>query len=1258
MRGIIRTTKYLLFWILIAVAVALSCIRILIADAGHYKSELERKILAFTGIPLHIGALRATMNGFNPTLILRDMHIDAAESAIELQEAHISVNLFQLVWTADLLKSGALTLIGAKFDLLRNLDGDIVIKGLKNSSGSLAWLLSGGKYQILHSDVSWRDLKNNIQPVYFHNVDLLLKNHLQDHEIHVLTDLPAPYGESMRVSALLTDDVFDLRRLDGKLYLEGVNLQSLLVAGQKLPLGLRLESGLGNIRVWSDWRQGELTRVIAYVQAQQVKIVTSANKTLQLDNLQTNLSWLTTKNGWRFGAYDVDIVANQKHWLDGEFYWRQDQSGNIAGFIKQLDLSVPAIFISTLNPLDNQSEFRQVDGLLHNFTGLLNDFSFYIESDWRQYAMQGRFSRLGFVGSKSMPGIQGLTGQISGTNRQGQIVLQSDRDLLIDAPELFRNPVTVKALRGGIDWRQNSGDWLLSSRELRIDSPDFQLLGNFDLTIPKNEFSSKLNLIAHLNNFSDISKISTYLPAKVMSKDAVSWLDQAFLSGRIDQGEIIIQGSLEEFPFANGDGRFDVLLGLENVEIEYNPYWPHVKNLSADIHLSGADLRVAVFGGNKDNVEIRQALITIPDFLDNSEVEIKGVLQSRIESALLFLQQTPLRNRVDPILKALSFEGDTQLNLDLKLPYDESGPLHVDVVSELNNVSLKVKPLNLNINDVSGSINFTETKVRGAGLTANMLNFPIQAALTGESGVARLKITGAANTDDLQRQFNFLKNDFINGAFTYQAEAILPIASDQASSFLFSSNLQGVAIDNLAGLSKNAEYAVPFKLNFQFADKAMSPLYVSYGDELKAAFLVNLEQKSLFAGHVVFGKSEADMPKDAGLFIEISQPEFQLSNGLMDLSSTDSPWPPLREVQLETKKLIWQGQNLGAATCHFQHMNQVWQGSVSHSLAAGRLSIPDRFADNERIKMDMDYLNLSAMNSLNLNLEEQAFTVLPLIDIDSRQVFWRAVNLGKLKLQTERLNNGVHFKKILITGVNNEFNFTADWLKQLHGTSTLIDGAMKVNNFGQFLSELGYGDDFKETQADFNFTGGWNDAPQQFSLDKLSGQLQIKLSDGRISSIEPGFGRLLGLISLEQWAKRLSLDFSDIYREGLAFNRITGDVNITNGIAFTDNLLIDAVAAKMRIAGTTDLVNRTFNQRVTVIPKSSDALPIAGTIVNSIAAFITDAVTDDYKEGYFFGSEYKVSGRWGDIEVTPLNDRDGLVNKTWHGLTNFDWLKK
>ena len=97
--------------------------------------------------------------------------------------------------------------------------------------------------------------------------------------------------------------------------------------------------------------------------------------------------------------------------------------------------------------------------------------------------------------------------------------------------------------------------------------------------------------------------------------------------------------------------------------------------------------------------------------------------------------------------------------------------------------------------------------------------------------------------------------------------------------------------------------------------------------------------------------------------------------------------------------------------------------------------------------------------------------------------------------------------------------------------------------------------------------------------------------------------------------------------------------------------------ARVKVSGVVDLQRETLSHRVSVVPKSSDAVPIAGTIVGGIASIVTQALTDDYKEGYFFGSEYQINGSWDNVEVTPLHDGDGLLTKTWTELTDFPWLK-
>ena len=87
-----------------------------------------------------------------------------------------------------------------------------------------------------------------------------------------------------------------------------------------------------------------------------------------------------------------------------------------------------------------------------------------------------------------------------------------------------------------------------------------------------------------------------------------------------------------------------------------------------------------------------------------------------------------------------------------------------------------------------------------------------------------------------------------------------------------------------------------------------------------------------------------------------------------------------------------------------------------------------------------------------------------------------------------------------------------------------------------------------------DFTGMWNAAPYQFSLADLQGKIDVNLKGGRILSIEPGFGRVLGMLAMAQWIKRLQLDFSDVYEEGLTFNTIKGRFDVLNGKAITHNL--------------------------------------------------------------------------------------------------------
>ena len=96
----------------------------------------------------------------------------------------------------------------------------------------------------------------------------------------------------------------------------------------------------------------------------------------------------------------------------------------------------------------------------------------------------------------------------------------------------------------------------------------------------------------------------------------------------------------------------------------------------------------------------------------------------------------------------------------------------------------------------------------------------------------------------------------------------------------------------------------------------------------------------------------------------------------------------------------------------------------------------------------------------------------------------------------------------------------------------------------------------------------------------------------RLLEIEPGAGRVLGLLSIAQLPRRLTLDFRDFFSKGFAFNRIDGHVRFAGGSARSDDLVIDGPAAEIDIRGAADLRAQTFDQTIEVLPKAGNLLTV------------------------------------------------------------------
>jgi uncharacterized protein YhdP len=125
------------------------------------------------------------------------------------------------------------------------------------------------------------------------------------------------------------------------------------------------------------------------------------------------------------------------------------------------------------------------------------------------------------------------------------------------------------------------------------------------------------------------------------------------------------------------------------------------------------------------------------------------------------------------------------------------------------------------------------------------------------------------------------------------------------------------------------------------------------------------------------------------------------------------------------------------------------------------------------------------------------------------------------------------------------------------------------------------------------------------------------------------------LLSLQSLPRRLTLDFGDIFSDGLAFDKIEGKMTVKAGVMRTaEPLRISSPAAQIDIKGETDLKNETQSLDVAVRPYVGGVAAAAGaaTLVNPLlgaAALVAGAILQN-PIGRLFSYSYHVTGTWTD----------------------------
>jgi uncharacterized protein YhdP len=138
--------------------------------------------------------------------------------------------------------------------------------------------------------------------------------------------------------------------------------------------------------------------------------------------------------------------------------------------------------------------------------------------------------------------------------------------------------------------------------------------------------------------------------------------------------------------------------------------------------------------------------------------------------------------------------------------------------------------------------------------------------------------------------------------------------------------------------------------------------------------------------------------------------------------------------------------------------------------------------------------------------------------------------------------------------------------------------------------------------------------------------LRFEIEDGVIERFNL-FSKIFSILNVSQWFKgRLP----DLKTKGLPYRSITATILVKDGIASTNNFLVDSDAMRITLLGKVDLSKNWIDARVGVHPLITidtilSNVPIVGYILTG-------------KDKGFISYFYEVKGNWDDpkIEAIPL----------------------
>ncbi len=1265
---------------LVAAGTVLVVRHVVMPAVGGFREPIAALLAQQLDLPVAIDHIEGAWAGWRPRVRIEGLRIADREGREALTLGEVDA----VVAWSSLLKGAPhfdrLDIRAPELVLRRDPAGKIFVAGIPlpadegGEAGGLDWLLAQRQITIHGARLVWQDELRAAPALELE--DLAFRLDRRGGALRVALDArpPPALASALRVRAELRRglQLADLQRpwpAIGRLYLE---LERADLGGWQpwldYPLAL---AGHGGLRAWLDAEEEGALALTADLALDGVSTrLAEALPELQVAHLGGRLMLARDATGTRLSSRALTLSLADGLAVaptDFELGLEQAADGAIAGGTmnaNRLDFAALAVLAGYL-PLDEGVRAR-----LARFepSGSVED----LRLKWRgepgapsHWALTARFDGVGLLAREGWPGLGGLSGSIDGDADGGRFRLAGS-GMHLDLPMVFDpGRLEFDRLRAEGGWQRRDG-----RLEIALDGAEFD---NADAAgtasgryWPTADGTGAVDLQARLSR-AQATSVWRYLP-RVVNAHTREWVQHGIRAAGVPEARLRLQGRLADFPFRDGSGQFLVTVRVADGVLDYASGWPGIDGIQGELRFEGPGMRIAAERGRILGVDLVDVVADVPD-LDARPSEIMtitGRARGPTAEFLRFVAESPVSERIGGFTDDIRAEGRGELDLKLVMPL--RNVRETEVEGEFRFAGNRVELLDglPALERAAGKVRFTGDSLAIPEARAQFLGHPATvSAQTAADGAVRFEASGRADAGAVRARYALPPLDGLSGTAGWQAAIRVGKGGTRVE---VASDLLGFASSLPAPLNKSAGDVWPSRFVFEHpAGGEVDGIALQIGGQLRADLQRARDEVGTLRGGLAIGRATADAPpaSDRGLRVaavldhldvdawrRVLEADEGVAGEAADGAGADSgsggamlPASGLSDLALAADEVRAFGHTLKAVDLRAAADAGGWKARLESDIADGEFDW--RNAGDGALRARFRHLRVGQEGAdaaeagedggeTRAAAEEAPPRRLPALDVIAERFELRGLALGRLEVFARNRGGLWELERFELANDDGRLAGSGQW-RAAGRQRTRLDFRLETPDVGRLSQRLGHPEVVRGGKASLAGQLGWQGAPTRIDYPSLNGNMRLEAGAGQFRKLEPGVGRLLGILSLQALPRRITLDFRDVFSEGFAFDRISGSIAVAAGVMRTEDLEIRGPSARVTMTGSADVVAETQDLRVLVQPTLSESVAIgaAAGLLNpavGVVTYLAQKVLSDPIEK-LFAFEYAVTGGWSDPQV-------------------------